>query len=86
MVLKIYMENKDLLIKVMHPALPSLKFYWKEDFKNMCFVPLMNILCTFDLPTTANGKVYHLSKMDKLSLQKMISKTILAICTTKFSA
>lgn len=76
MVLEIDMENKDLLIKFMHPALPSHTFYWKEDFKDICFVPLMNILCTVDVPTTANARVYHLSKMDKLSLQKIISKTI----------
>ena len=31
----------------------------------------MNILCSVDVPTTTNSRVYHLSKMDKLSLQKV---------------
>ena len=30
----------------------------------------MNSLCTVDVPTKVNGRVNHLSKMDKLSLQK----------------
>ena len=76
MVLEIEMENKDLLIKSMRSSLLSHSFYWKEDFKGICFVPLTNILCTVDVPTTANGRVYHFSKMDKLSLQKIISKTV----------
>ena len=76
MVLEIDMENKDLLIKFMQLALPSHSFDWKEDFKDICFLPLMDILCTVDIPTTANGRVYHLSKMDKSSLQKIKSKTI----------
>ena len=76
MVLEIDMENKDLLIKFMHPALPSHSFYWKEDLKDIYFVPLMNILCTVNVPTTGNGRVYNLSKMDKSSLQKFIPKTI----------
>ena len=76
MVLEINMENNDLLIKFIHPSLPSHSFYWKEDFKDICFVPLTNILCTVDVPATVNGRVYHLSKMNKLSLQKIIYKTI----------
>ena len=59
MFLEIDMENKDLLIKFMHPALPSHSFYWKEYLKYICFTPLMNTLCIADVPTTANGKVYH---------------------------
>ena len=66
MVLEINTEIKDLPIKFMHLALPSHWFYWKEDFKDKCFVPLMNILCTADVSTTPNGRVYHLSKMNYL--------------------
>ena len=32
MVLEIDMGNKDLLIRFMHPALPSHSFYWNEEF------------------------------------------------------
>ena len=38
MVLEIDTENKDLLIKFMHPALLLHSFYCKEDFKDICFV------------------------------------------------
>ena len=72
MVLEIDMENKELLIKFMHSALPTHSFYRKEDFKDIHFVPLANILCTVDAPTTPNGRVYHLSKVDKLSVQKIV--------------
>ena len=72
MVLEIDMENKELLIKFMHPALPIHSIYWKEDFKDICFVPLANILRTVNVPTTPNGRVYHLSKVDKLSVQKIV--------------
>ena len=77
MALEIDMGNNDLLNKFMHPALPSHSFYWIEDFKDICFVQLMNILRTVDVPTTTtNRRVYHVSKIDKLSLQKIISKII----------
>ena len=36
MVLEIDMENKELLIKFMHSALPSHSFYWKEDLNVLC--------------------------------------------------
>ncbi len=39
-------------------------------------MPLTNILCTVDVPTTPNGRVYHL---DKLSVEKIISKTIYSL-------
>ena len=57
MLLEIDMENKELLIKFMHPALPIHSFYWKEDFKDVCFVPSANILCTVNVPITPNGRV-----------------------------
>ena len=76
MVLEIHMENKNLLIKFMHPALLSHSFYWKEDFKDICIVALTNILCTVDVPTTPNRRVYYLSKMVELSVEKIIPKTI----------
>ena len=45
MVLEIDMENKDLLIKFMHPALPSHSFYW-EDFKDMfCTINEYSVHC-----------------------------------------
>ena len=64
MVLDIEMKNMDLLINFMHPDLQSHSFYWIEDFKDVSFVTLMNILCTVDVPTTANGRVYDFPKMD----------------------
>ena len=43
MVLEIDMENKDWL---MHPALPSHSFYWKEDFKDMfCTIYEYSVHC-----------------------------------------
>ena len=35
------------------------------------FWTLINILWTVDVPTTANGRVYHSFKQDKLPSQKM---------------
>ena len=35
MVLEIDRKNKNLLIKFIHPALPSHSFYWKKDFKDI---------------------------------------------------
>ena len=46
MVLENDMENKDLQIKLMHPALASHSFYWKEEFKNI------------DVSTTPNGRIF----------------------------
>ena len=71
-VLEIDTENDDLLIKFMHPALPSHSFYWDQDFEDTCLVPSTNILFTVEVPTTPNGRVYHLSKADTISVQKAI--------------
>ena len=73
MVLEIDIENDDLLKTFMYPPLSSHSFYLQQDFRDTCFVPSTNILCTVDVPTTPNGRVYHLSKMDKQSVQKIIS-------------
>ena len=87
MLLEIDMENKELLIKFMDPALTTHSFYWKEDCKDICFVPLANILCTVDVPMTPNGRVDHLSKVDKLSVQKnCINKLNTKQYITKFGA
>ena len=46
MLLEIDMENKELLIKFMHPALPIHSFYWKENFKDMfCGISKYSVHC-----------------------------------------
>ena len=45
MALEIDMENKDLLIKFIHPALPSHSFYWKDCKDMFCTINEYSVHC-----------------------------------------
>ena len=62
-VLKIDQENKDVLVKFLHPPLPSRSLHWSERDDN-CYVPNTNILCIIQPPVTCTGRQYCLIESD----------------------
>ena len=68
---EINVEEKDILVKFMHPHGPSRSFHWpyKED---LCFIPMMHILTILDTPTTATGRQYSISRKETEQANAML--------------
>lgn len=65
----INLDQGDARIRFMHPAGPSVSFYW-PDRVDICWIPFQNILCTIEQPTTMTGRQYQIS----VECQKLINE------------
>ena len=63
-VVEINIENQDILVKFLHPKLPSQSFHWpaKDD---TCWVPNIHLLCKIAAPLTATGRQYNIDPKDR---------------------
>ncbi|MES9880157.1 MAG: hypothetical protein ABW185_04670 [Sedimenticola sp.] len=64
-------EDEDVQISLMHPHGPARSFQWPQR-EDLCYVPLMCILCLINAPSTPNGRQYHLDKADKDNVMKLV--------------
>lgn len=62
-------EENDLLVKFMHPHGPFISFHWPSR-EDKCWVPTQCVLCIIRVPTTSNGRQYHLHAHDEAFLTR----------------
>ena len=62
-------DNKDALIKFMHPHGPSPSFHWPKH-ENVCWIPHHHVICVVETPnlTTARG-LYSISSRSRNQIE-----------------
>ena len=63
MILEIDIDEGDAKIDFLHPHGPRKSFNWPAT-TDSCYVPLSNILCIVNTPSTLNGRMYNISNDD----------------------
>ena len=62
-ILEIDEANRDILVKFLHPPLPTRSFHWPER-EDKCYIPDTNILSIVKPPVISTGRQYCLSDED----------------------
>ena len=60
---EINQEQKDFLVKFMHPHGPIKSFKWPTR-DDQCWVSFDKFICKIDTPKTATGRMYQISDSD----------------------
>ena len=66
-------ENDDVKVKFMHPHFPSRSYCWPSR-EDKCFVPIVNVLCRVEPPSTSTGRQYKLENKDMRTIENELKK------------
>ena len=71
LILAVDEPHMEIKAKFMHPHGPTNAFFWPRQ-KDICWVPISNILCLITTPSTECGRWYTLIDSDINSICKLI--------------
>ena len=69
MVSEVNQNERDVLVKFLHPNGPSPSFYWPS-FDDICAIPFPHVLRVVEPPHTTTGRTYVFSNECMLQIQK----------------